>query len=76
MAQLSPERTALYAWLDSTIDALPNTGQVVLNFDGTTVRWEIKAAYSSHDRNGDLERTEVRRFGRLAISRREPKIAP
>ena len=64
---MASTKQTLYEWLESTIDALPATGQVVLNFDGNTVKWEIKANYETHDRNGDLERTEVRRFGRLLI---------
>lgn len=66
---MPPEKQALFDWLDQTIDALPDTGQIVLNFDGNTVKWEVKAAHNSRDRNGDWERTEVRRFGRLAIIR-------
>lgn len=66
----TPDKASLYEWLDSTIDELPFTGQIVLNLDGNTIKWEVKSAHESSDRNGDHERVEVRRFGRLSISRR------
>lgn len=62
-------KAILFAWLDGVIDELPNTGQIVLNFDGNTVKWELKVAQIGHDRNGDIERTEIRRSGRLPVDR-------
>lgn len=75
MGQLPPDKTTLFEWLDGTIDSLPNKGQITLNFDGNTIAWEVKAAFDTTDRNGDHERTEVRRFGRLQIRKREVGIA-
>lgn len=68
MAQ-TPDHATLHEWLDAAIRDLPETGQIILNFDGNTVKWETKANFIGHDRNGDVERTEVRRFGRVAIRR-------
>lgn len=70
----APDKQALFEWLDHTIDDLPATGQIILNFDGNTVKWEVKANYQGHDRNGDIERTEVRRFGELRIKGREHRL--
>lgn len=70
----TPDKASLYEWLDQAIDALPSTGQIVLNFDGNVVKWEVKAAHNSHDRNGDCERVEVRRFGQFAIKRRRMNV--
>lgn len=67
------DTTGLLVWLDQAIDELPSTGQIVLNFDGNVVKWEVRANHHGHDRNGDHERIEVRRFGRLVISRRAAK---
>lgn len=67
----TPDIASLHEWLDQAIDALPSTGQIVLNFDGNTVKWEIKAVHNSRDRNGDCERVETKRFGLMAIRRRQ-----
>lgn len=69
MATEGQDRAILYAWLDGVIDKLPPTGQIILNFDGNTVKWELKVIQISHDRNGDIERTEVRRSGQLPVDR-------
>lgn len=73
MAQ-TPDNAPLFDWLDKAIGKLPSSGQIILNFDGNTVKWETKEIHLGHDRNGDCERTEVRRSGRLIVHRR--KIAP
>lgn len=65
----TPDKTSLHEWLDQAIDELTPIGQIVLNFDGNTVKWEVRANHHGQDRNGDDERTEVRRFGRLVIRR-------
>lgn len=62
-------KAILFAWLDGVIDELPSTGQIVLNFDSNTVKWELKVTQVSYDRNGDTEHTEVRRSGRLPVNR-------
>lgn len=69
MAQTPPDKATLFEWLDSTIDSLPNKGQITLNFDGNTVAWEVKSSYVTTGRNGEHERTEMRRFGWLQIRR-------
>lgn len=71
MGETPATKAALFQWLDAIIDDLPSTGQIVLNLDGATVKWETKANYTARDRNGDMERTEVRRFGRLSIGRKQ-----
>lgn len=62
-------KAILFAWLDGVIDELPSTGQIVLNFDRNTVKWELKVTQVSRDRNGDIERTEIRRSGHLPVNR-------
>lgn len=62
-------KAILFAWLDGVIDELPNTGQIILNFDGNTVKWELKITQLSQDNNGVVERREVRRSGRLPLDR-------
>lgn len=62
-----PDKTALLEWLDQTIDDLPFQGQIILNFDGNNVAWEVKAVHESTDINGNRERTEIRKFGTLRI---------
>lgn len=63
------DKAILFTWLDGVIDELPSTGQIVLNFDSNTVKWELKVTQVSRDRNGDLERTEIRRSGHLPVNR-------
>lgn len=63
------DTTGLLVWLDKVVEELTPTGQIVLNIDGNIVKWEVRENHSGHDRNGDHERVEVRRFGRLVISR-------
>lgn len=65
-----PDKTALLDWLSATVDDLPLTGQIILNLDGDTVAWEVKAVHESRDISGNRERTEIRKFGTLRIKGR------
>lgn len=67
MTGTPPDKTPLFEWLNGAIDAIPVTGQITLNFDGDAIKWEVKEIHDGRDRNGEYQRTEVRRFGRLMI---------
>ena len=43
MAQ-TPDNAPLFDWLDNAIGKLPSSGQIILNFDGNTVKWYVDPA--------------------------------